>query len=310
MVESRTIWRWLRAGIGLAVVGYAAWYLARNWEELRASPLEWSLSPLPIIASVLLVLATYAMLVEGWRRMVAGWGAELAWWPAARVWVLSSMGKYLPFKVWAIAGMAVLGKEAGVPPGVATASAVVLQIVSIGTGALVVALTGSRALATENPEVHAALVGLAGVAVGSLIVVLWPRPLNWLLTRLGGAGNVRPPAVGAVLVGVLVNALAWVLYGVALYALAHGVFAESSLTVVQAVGAFTASYLAGFLALLAPGGFGVRESVFVLLTQSSLGLTQAAALAVVSRIALTIADLLAAAPFVVARRRDRAVTER
>ncbi|MEZ4456301.1 MAG: hypothetical protein R2882_07090 [Gemmatimonadales bacterium] len=106
----------------------------------------------------------------------------------------------------------------------------------------------------------------------------------------------------------MINAAAWVLYGVALYWLAHGVFADSALTVAQAIGAFTASYLAGFLMLLAPGGFGVRESVFIFLTQSVLGLGPAAALAIVSRIAMTVADLMAAAPFVLAPRRPGGTT--
>ncbi|MEZ4456300.1 MAG: hypothetical protein R2882_07085 [Gemmatimonadales bacterium] len=55
----------------------------------------------------------------------------------------------------------------------ATASAIVLQIVSIGTGALVVALTGSQALEAQNPGTHAVLAGLVGIAMASLLLVLW-----------------------------------------------------------------------------------------------------------------------------------------
>lgn len=299
---SKGWWRWIRAALGLAIVGYAVRFLVRNWEQVKAADLAWRIDPIAIVGSLALVLATYALLVEGWRRMVAGWGTRLPWWVAARIWVLSSMGKYLPLKFWAIAGMAVLGREAGVPAWVATASAVVLQIVSIGTGALVVALTGTTALEAANPGAQAALAALVGIAIASLTFVLWPKPLNWLLRRLGGEVTISAPAAGPLLTGVVINAVAWVLYGVALAWLARGVFAESALSVPAAIGAFTASYLAGFLFLLAPGGLGVRELVFVMLTQSALGPSKALALAAVSRIGMTLADLLAAAPFVVRRR--------
>lgn len=300
---SKGWWRWLRAILGLAIVGYAIRFLVRNWEQVRTADLAWQINPVAIVGSLVLVLATYALLVEGWRRMVAGWGTRLEWWVAARIWVLSSMGKYLPFKVWAIAGMAVLGQEAGVPGWVATASAVVLQIVSIGTGALVVAVTGSTALEAARPGAQAALAALVGVAIASLTVVLWPRPLNWLLRRFGGEVSISAPAPAPLIAGVIINALAWILYGVALAWLASGLFADAALSVPAAIGAFTASYLAGFLFLLAPGGFGVRELVFVLLTQSALGPSKALALAAVSRVGMTIADLLAAAPFVIRRKR-------
>ncbi len=296
-------WRWVQAAFGLAIVGYAIRFLVQNWATIRAAPLEWRIRLVPILASLGLVLATYAILVEAWRRVVNGWGADIAWWPAARVWVLSSMGKYLPGKLWTIAGLGVLGKEQGVPALTATASAIVLQLVSIATGALTVAVTGTAALERASPGIRVGLGLLVGLAAVSLVMVLRPGLLNWFLRRLGVEATIARPDPKAVAIGVVANGLAWTLYGVALYWLAAGVFAESRLTLVQAISAFTASYLAGFLFLLAPGGFGVRETVFFLVTESALGPGQALALAAVSRVGMTVADLLAAAPFVLGRGR-------
>jgi hypothetical protein len=62
---------------------------------------------------------------------------------------------------------------------------------------------------------------------------------------------------------------------------------------------FTASYLAGFLALLVPGGFGVREGLFILMLQGSIGIGAATALALASRLLLTITEFGAAVPFLV-----------
>jgi len=65
------------------------------------------------------------------------------------------------------------------------------------------------------------------------------------------------------------------------------------------VAVFTASYLAGFLALFAPGGIGVREGLFILMLQGPLGIGAATALAVASRLLLTLTEFGAAVPFLV-----------
>jgi hypothetical protein len=129
------------------------------------------------------------------------------------------------------------------------------------------------------------------------------------LLRLAAPGSEsRPaPAAGAIALGIMANSVAWVGYGIALWLLARGVLPEARLDLSPAVAVFTASYLAGFLALLAPGGLGVREGVFILMLQGSLGIGIATGLAVASRLLLTVTELGAAIPFLVFPRRSARV---
>lgn len=296
------LWCWLRAAAGLAIVAYLIRFLLKNWDAVRAAGIDWHVRPWLVGASVVITIATYGLLVESWRTMVAGWGTRLEWLVAARIWILSSMGKYLPGKVWAIAGLAVLGREAGVPPWIATASAILLQVISIGTGALVVAATGTAALRRVSPEAGLALMALVGLTALCLAAVLVPPVRDRVFRRFVAKNETIPsPTRLSIGVGIVANILAWISYGVALYWLSAGLFDDSTLGLLPAIAAFTASYLAGFLFLLAPGGLGVRESVFVVLTEPALGPGRALALAAVSRLAMTAADLLAAAPFVFRR---------
>jgi len=292
-------WRWIQALGGALVVFFVARYLARNWDEVRRAQLELTLRPGWVIASLVLVLGTYGILIESWRRMLAGWGPLLGWWESARVWVISSMGKYIPGKVWAIAGMALLAQRRGVPPWAATASAILLQVVSIATGALIVGITGIAALEASHPGSTIALWLLLAGSVAGLALVLSPRVSARLLRLVSPAGDERlTPSAAAVGFGIVANATAWVTYGVALWLLARGVLPGAGLGVIEAIGAFAASYIAGYLFLLAPGGLGVRESVFVIMLEPRIGLANALALAAVSRLGMTAADVLAALPFV------------
>jgi len=298
--------RWWRAAqwtLGLVVVGFAFRALLRNWDELRAQPVGIALHPALLVASAILVWCMYAVLVWAWRAMLLSWGQRLGGWPAARIWTVSSLGKYLPGKVWAVAGMAVMAQQAGVAPWAATGSAIILQALAVGTGAAVVGVTGSVALEAAHPGARAALALLVGLSCAGVALLLWP-PFMGRLLRLAGIRTDTPaPRVGGVLVGIVANAAAWTGYGAALWLLARGLLPNAPLDLASAIAVFTASYLAGFLALLAPGGLGVREGLFILMLQSSLGLAAATVLALASRVLLTLTELGAAVPFILFPRR-------
>lgn len=301
--HSRRWWRWLQGIAGLAVIVFVVRHLIRNWGVVRAEPVTWTFSPGWILLSLILVLTTYALLAESWRRMLAGWGPRLPYLDAVRIWVLSSMGKYLPGKIWAIAGMALLAERRGVSPAVATGSAVLLQVVSIGTGALLVGITGMTALEAHWPGGRLA-VGLVLLASAlGLVAILWPPLAARLLARFQRDRNQRvTPSPSAVGFGMVANLAAWAGYGVALWLLARGVLPAAELGIPEAIGAFAGSYIAGLLFLLAPGGLGVREGVFVWMVQDRIGPANALVLAGVSRIGMTVADVLAALPFVLLHR--------
>ena len=97
-----------------------------------------------VIASAAVVWAMYVLLIAAWRRMLAGWGQPLAGLGRRPDLEPVQPRQVSPGKVWAIAGMALMAQRAGVAAWAATASAIVLQVLAIGTGAVVVGLTGDR----------------------------------------------------------------------------------------------------------------------------------------------------------------------
>jgi len=304
----RAVWRAAQWILGLVVVGFALRSLIRNWADFRSQPLTFAPRPLYLLASALVVWTMYALLIWAWRAMLASWGQELSALAAARIWTVSSLGKYVPGKVWAIAGMALLAQQVGVAAWAATGSAVVLQPLAIGTGAAIVGLTGTVALEIAHPGARAALGLLVAASAAGVGLVLWPPAVRRLLrlARVPAEAAMAPRPEG-VLGGIAANAIAWVGYGVALWLLARGLLPEVRLELWTAVAVFTASYLAGFLALLAPGGLGVREALFILMLQQPIGIGAATALAVASRLLLTLTEFGAAAPFLLTRRSSRVV---
>jgi glycosyltransferase 2 family protein len=292
---------WIRVAqaiVGLSIVFFAIRALVRNWDQLRSQPLEWQLQPGWLLLSLVLIWLIYVLLIFAWRRMLIGWGQQLDGWTAARIWVLSSLGKYIPGKVWAVAGMALLSQRAGVAAWAATGSAVVMQVLAIGTGAAVAGLAGAHALESAKPGARFGLVLLIAGAIISVGLLLWPPFLRRLLRLATPQPPSEPqPAGQGIVIGVATNVVAWAGYGLALWLLARGLLPTSGLGLRLAIAVFTASYLAGFLALFAPGGIGVREGLFILMLQEPLGVGAATSLALASRLLLTVAELGAAVPF-------------
>jgi hypothetical protein len=281
--------------VAAVLVGLAVRAIVINWQSLRAQPLEWRLSAGWITASVVVVFANYAILIEAWRRVVLSMGERLAFLTAARIWFLASLGKYIPGKVWAVAGAAVLAQRAGVDPVAAVAGTMVLQALALASGAVVVAVTareafqvvGQGAIPIAALVVIASLAGAAMLGSQSLldrIQQLLPSP--WPRLRA------IPP--GRLAAAFLANVIAWTGYGVALLLLTRGLLPGVELSLARAVGVFTCSYLVGFVAVFAPAGLGPRESVFLLMLAGDIGLKPAAALALAARLLLTGTELLPA----------------
>jgi uncharacterized membrane protein YbhN (UPF0104 family) len=277
--------------------------VALNWQSLRTQPIEWRISPGWIATSILVVFAAYALLIEAWRRVVLSMGERLPFFPAARIWFLASLGKYVPGKVWAVAGAAVLAQRAGVDPSAAVAGALILQALAVASGATAVAVTAREAFQALGPGLVP--IGLAVVAVSVAgIFILGSQPL---LDRIGRQLPASFPRLRATSPTVLIaafcaNLIAWAGYGLALVFLARGLLPDIPLSWPQAIGVFTCSYLVGFIALFAPGGLGPRESVFLLLLAGQIGFKPAAALALASRLLLTATEVLPAVPLLLRRR--------
>lgn len=328
--------QWL---LGAVVLYYAGRQIVRHWDDVRAVQVDMDLQAVPIVAALGLVWLGFAALISAWRLTVHASGTARVRWPdAARIWAVSSLGKYLPGKVWAMAGMLVLAREAGIAGRAAAGAAIFQQVVAIGTGALMVAITGRNELMTRLPGGGLAL---AALAAGAMVLTLLPMSSR-VMTRLermmdaaarargaaGGAGEdgaapgggteARPDdapdrrefdgasatvasglPVRVLLASIGANTLAWVAYGASLCALLYGVLPTvgPELTLARAIGSFGAAYVAGVLAVLAPGGLGVREGLLVLLLAPAVGEGSALLVALGSRVLFTVAELGAAAPF-------------
>lgn len=270
------------------VVAWMVWRaIVRNWSEFRSLELSLTLHPGWIVLSALTVFLSYAISVEAWRRILAGWAQRLSYGRALRVWLVANLGRYIPGKVWSVAGLMVLAQRAGVAPWAAAASAVAIQAVAIGTAVALVAA------ATPTAASPLRLGAAALVAIATIAVLAWERAVRGVARLVGSTVQFEPLPVSAVAWSAALGVLAWIAHGVAFWLLARGLGLPDTLSIVTAAGVFPLGYILGLLALFAPGGLGVREVVLISLLAPALGNGGAVALSVASRILLTLTEVVA-----------------
>ena len=276
---------------------YFVWRtLADQWIDFRSQPLETDLGAGSLVASALLVFVTYGLLVQLWRMLIAGAGAGLAFWPALRIWAVSGLWRYVPGKIWSIGAMSTMAHRENVPAVTAAGTAVLNTVLNIACGIAISLLLAWRWLEDVNRGLQPVAILLLVLAMLGLVALPYVVPrLAVLASRLTGREvSLRTPPPWALALAVAGNMLAWAIYGVSFMWLVHGVLGAAPAPTWQYIAVFTASYVVGYLFLLAPGGIGPREAVmFQLMT--SLGLStakEAALVALASRIWLTILEIV------------------
>jgi glycosyltransferase 2 family protein len=286
----RTARRWrivLQIVVTVVVLGYVARYAAGNWASFRSLNLALHLRPGWLALSLGSLAVVSALQIESWRTILHGWAQRLPFLAAARIWFLANLGRYVPGKVWSVAGMVVLAEQQGVQRWASAASAVAVQAVGIGTAAVLVAA------ATPHGSSPLWLAAAAVLALGTVALLAWKGALPRLGRLVGAATEWRALPLGAVLAGSGLTLAAWGVYGFAFWALGRGLGLPPALPLSEAAGVFALGYIVGLLALFAPGGIGFRELTFVPLLTPYLGAGGAAALAVASRLELTLTEAVA-----------------
>jgi glycosyltransferase 2 family protein len=286
------------------VVGFAGRYLWGQWSQATGQGVTFEFHPGWLLAASAVVLGTFLMLVETWRLVLGHLGSSIDFRTAARVWFVSNLGKYVPGRIWQVTTMAVLSGEQGVPVGTVGASALVIAIANVATGFAVVLVTSAgtvRRLAGGTAGVIAATVGLFILLfVAPYIASHWNRIARrfprWQL-------SVSIPS-RAVIVAIAGTTVSWFLYGLAFMLFVRSIIGENSAPYSAYVTANAASYLVGYLAIIAPAGIGFREVVLasLLVPLRIATAPQAAIITVASRVWLTLLEII---PSIVAMVRQR-----
>lgn len=292
--------RLLFGAVQLLLLGAALWFLVATAREHWGSVRAFELRPraAPLVAGSLLTMLTYVYVVVAWRYCLGWWGASLRVLPAMRIYFVSNLARFIPGTVWQFVGLGAMAVEEGISPLAAAGAVLLQQVVLLATG-LAVALAGAPELVggwTRQVPRAGLVVSVLGAVVCFALVIpsLLPTVGRLLHRALRREISWPRPPVSAFAGYVLALVVPWLAYGVAFWLFAVAFLGDAAPSVGLALTAYTASYVAGLIAVFAPGGIIVREAALVGALAPILGAQNALFLAIGSRLWLIVLEVLTA----------------
>ncbi len=252
-------------------------------------------------------LSGHAVYVLGWQRLLRGLGVRASYVELARLFLVSNLGRYLPGgKAWQMAIIASMATDAGLPPARLAASSLGQGMVGMGVGLLVLVVAGGSSLDVSPLWFVLSTAGLVALVLAPAVVRALPTLAAGIETRLPGITSVTARTMWTL---IWTAAASWLFWGVAFYALGQAVLATGP-SVITSVTAWTASFLAGLVLIIAPAGLGAREGVMqAVLTVSTLPAGDILILVVLARVGVTLLDLFPALLVLAWRRRRKVSSE-
>lgn len=284
--------RALRIVMAIVAIGFVSWSLyglVKRWDGASLQ-VDWVLVAIGSIPLAIGVALQAVVWTHFARRLTE---RRLPFGPSVALYMESMLARYLPGKVGLVVVRVAGGPSIGMS-GKLVAVSILLEMLSFTA---VGGMVGSLALAVSpnRDAVVGALGGWVWVLVAgftfSLIVLLvvdrrhLPVRVRTFLGVEGTRGVLLPwwlPVAHAGYWGT------WMIHG---YLTTMAVGAPSGLAL-AASGLYALAVLAGFLAVVAPAGAGVREAVISLALAPVVGAAAALAAVVISRIGSVIMDLV------------------
>ena len=170
----RTLVRVVAAILGITVIASLGQTLRRDGPGAlvawRAAQVHWGFIALAIGCG----FAGHAIYVVGWRRLLTDSDIPVAFWPLAKIFLVSSLGRYLPAgKAWQMGIVGIMAEEDGLPAAPLAASSLLQGVVGVATGAIVLLVTGGSAVGVPTSWIALPVAGIIGLlyAPGILRVI-------------------------------------------------------------------------------------------------------------------------------------------
>ena len=257
-------------GVGITIVIFSRILkpIIEKWNDVEV---QRSINRLNIgnflLSSAMFALFLFVFRALVWRHILRKLGNPIPVAAATRIWSTSELARYVPGAVFQMVGRIYLIKPYGVRGSVTSVSQILeLAVFLLANVLIAVACLLYFGIKNLNGAAHLWMI-VAMSLVPVLLLLLHPKItyglINYVMRRLKKP-HIANPLTGWQMLGLLCwNMLGLLWQSVAVFVLTRQVLGLKLDWLWVIAGAYCLAWVAGFLAVWAPGGIGVRELVFV-----------------------------------------------
>lgn len=282
-----------RRALLVLVFAAAAYAIYTQWPEVKST--VFSMAWWQVAAAVALLIPGVLLGMLMWRVILVGildsdHAAGIQGSGLNKIYLVGQLGKYVPGSVWAF----VLQMELGRKQGLGRAQVFVASLISTGItvgASLVVGALALPVLGDKQPSLRWLYVLLPVV-----FLAMHPRVVTFLVNLVLKVFR-RAPLPTPIRAKIMIQSFIlgvgmYVFFGVHLWLLAGHEAGLDLRTLFFLTGALALGMTTGVVAFLLPAGIGAREAIVGLALASFMTVGAATAIALLSRLLFTVADLL------------------
>ena len=277
--------KWLKTLLTIFVGSYAIYYLHNQYTNIQYAILGLKINASDIIISSLISFTTFLLSILSWKYIVHAYGYSTKWIDTAHTQMMSSIGKYIPGKVWNYSSKVYLSGEMGIPLKAASLAFVTeITISYLLAFSLSLLFMPSSIFPNTNPALKITIHITGGILLG--IIILSPN----LLAKFAPTERYIQ-SKKSLSICILIRLGIWLLSGLAFSSLASSI-GYSGLLLSTCISAVTSSFFVGFLAFFLPDGIVVRETIIISILKPYLIFTDATILSMLYRFQLVIIEFI------------------
>lgn len=255
-------------------------YISKEWQTIKEFQIQ--LLILPLILSFILYGINYFLFVISWHIIIKAFGVKSTLITNSYIYSYSQIAKILPTPAWFIAGRLVLYKKEGAKEKVILTSTFLEIILHMVVGLVILAL-----ISISSSNYSSWLYGLSLIPL--IVLILSPKLLNFSFLKIYDSNFSKSDMFFLI----LIFAITWILSGPFFQYLLSGCGISVQIPMTKLWQIWIISSIFAYIGSLTLGGIGIlREFSITFLLGNLVSLPYAAVIAAVSRVIMTIGNLL------------------
>ncbi len=262
-------------------------YILKNWHLIEN--FKWKFSFSFFIISIILLFLSFTFLIFLWKYITNSSGITLTYKHSFIIWFLSLFGRYLPGKIWQLAGMVwFLNKK-----GIEIKKSATVTLINYFINIIASAVVGSFVFIKFYPK-RAWIIYITVLII--LTILLFPSLIEKFLNSILYILKKQPIKITLNFKNMIFlltgHILSWIFLGIGLYIFLSSFIEIEIKELGYIISSFSASYFVGVVVFFLPAGIGAREGMLVLFLSKIMPAEIAVPISFLQRLWMTVPEII------------------